>query len=74
MINPPWTLDPEGHRVMLGLTADETAEYQSLLNVSAGVSCEEMQARLAFLHRQHEAALRRGSVPLQAAGEGMNRP
>ena len=74
MSNPAWTLDPEGHRVMLGLTADETAEYQSLLNVSAGVSCEEMQARLAFLHRQHEAALRRDGVEPEAAGEGMNGP
>ena len=74
MSNRAWILDPEGHRVMLGLTADETAEYQSLLNVSAGVSCEEMQARFAFLHRRHEAALRRGGVQPQAASEGMKRP
>lgn len=52
-----WTVDAQGRRVMLGLTADETAEYQSLLNVSAGVSCEEMQARFASLSRLHETAL-----------------
>ncbi|MBI0536329.1 hypothetical protein D9599_12160 [Roseomonas sp. KE2513] len=60
-----WTTDAQGRRVMLGLTADETAEYQSLLNVSAGVSCEEMQARFASLSRLHETAL-------YAAGEAFN--
>jgi hypothetical protein len=52
-----WTVDSQGQRVMLGLTADETAEYQSLLNVSAGVSCEEMLARFASLQRRHQASL-----------------
>ncbi|WP_043834914.1 hypothetical protein [Muricoccus aerilatus] len=54
MSDPGWITDAQGQRVMLGLTADETAEYQSLLNVSAGVSCEEMQARFALLRRRHE--------------------
>jgi hypothetical protein len=49
MSDPAWTEDAQGQRVMLGLTADETAEYQSLLNVSSGVSCEEMLARFACL-------------------------
>lgn len=52
-----WTTDAQGQRVMRGMTADETAEYQSLLNVSAGVSCEEMRARFRFLLRQHQTAL-----------------
>jgi hypothetical protein len=60
MSDPAWTADAQGQRVMLGLTADETAEYQSLLNVSAGVSCEEMLARFASLQRRHEAALAAG--------------
>ena len=55
---PEWALDAQGQRVMLGLSADETAEYQSLLNVSAGVSCEEMRARFATLRRRHEAAVK----------------
>ena len=67
MSNRAWILDPEGHRVMLGLTADETAEYQSLLNVSAGVSCEEMQARFASLQPRHKTAIARAGVRLSNA-------
>ena len=61
-----WTTDAQGQRVMLGLTADETAEYQSLLNVSAGVSCEEMQARFASLSKLHETALHAARGALMA--------
>ena len=71
MSDPGWTTDPQGHRVMLGLTADETAEYQSLLNVSAGVSCEEMQARFASLSRLHETALHAaGGAFIAGNGDG----
>jgi hypothetical protein len=64
------TIDAQGQRVMLGLTADETAEYLSLLNVSAGVSCEEMQARFAVLLKRHEAALEAAGVQFTAENGG----
>ncbi|MFC7738319.1 hypothetical protein ACFQX4_21440 [Roseomonas sp. GCM10028921] len=67
MTDLAWTVDAQGQRVMLGLTADETAEYQSLLNVSAGVSCEEMQARFASLQPRHETAIARAGVRLSNA-------
>ena len=68
-----WTTDTQGQRVMLGLDADETAEYQSLLNVSAGVSCEEMRARFASLQRRHEAALVAADIKVIAENGGATR-
>lgn len=67
MSDSAWTVDAQGQRVMLGLTADETAEYQSLLNVSAGVSCEEMRARFALLQQRHEIAF--GATAVRSSAE-----
>jgi hypothetical protein len=53
-----WTTDAAGLRVLSGPSADETAECRSLLNVSAGLSCEETQIRIAVLQRRHAAALK----------------
>lgn len=73
MTDLAWTTDAQGQRVMLGLTADETAEYQSLLYVSAGVSCEEMRARFASLQWRHEAALKAAGTR-SAPGHGKQGP
>ncbi|PWC26970.1 hypothetical protein CR165_20605 [Pseudoroseomonas aestuarii] len=51
-----WTIDANGARTLVGLTADETSEYFSLLHAEAEVSCQEAQDRLRELRKRHQEA------------------
>lgn len=65
-----WTTDADGTRTLVGLTADETSEYFSLLHAEAEVSCQEAQDRLRALRKRHQEAAGVEFIPENGGGRG----
>ncbi|MFC4166237.1 hypothetical protein [Teichococcus aestuarii] len=66
-----WTIDADDVRTLVGLTADETSEYFSLLHAEAEVSCQEAQDRLRALRKRHLAAAGGKAIPENGGGAGV---